>query len=434
MLSGNSPELLAKYHEISLEDIACVRHFRPILEHHVDRLSTAFCQRILSCEGALQNQTIAAIQPDLLAGQRSYLLSLGDPIDEAYAESRLAIGLMLRQIDLSPRWYLGGYSLYTSLLNPLIFSHFKDDSTRCEQTVQAFNKIFLLDIYLASQAYEQRNLEDVTDLHRELTSERKDLSLYLEEHKILLRATKQRAKAAEELATLSEFASGLAHEIGGPMNAILTHVELLEASVQDKTSAEWIGIIQEQIERITKIVRSFLDLTRPGEPEFATLSLQQVIETALNFLGASFDRRGIKVSKSFLPTQPQIIGDANRLQQVLLNILANAADATGRGGELKISVVEAKGSVCVKIQDNGYGIEEGVLSKIFDPFFTTKAAGEGTGLGLVVAKSIVEEHRGEIFVGSEPGKGTTFHICFPDATQEQEEGSTLECGCQARAQ
>ncbi|MBW2712699.1 MAG: hypothetical protein JRC77_03020, partial [Deltaproteobacteria bacterium] len=410
---------------ISLEDIACVRNFRPILEQHVDRLSTVFCQRVLSCEGALQNQAIAAIQPDLLAGQRSYLLSLGDPIDEAYAETRFAIGLMLRQIDLSPRWFLGGYSLYTSLLNPLIFSHFRDDSTRCEQTVQAFNKIFLLDIHLASQAYEQRNLEDVTELHRELTSERKGLSLYLEEHKILLRATKQRARAAEELATLSEFASGLAHEIGSPMNAILTHVELLESSVKDKTSAEWIGIIQEQIERITKIVRSFLDLTRPKEPEFVNLCLQEVIESALVFLKPSFERRRITVSKEFLLAPPQIVGDAHRLQQVLLNILANAADAMGDTGELRVAVVETGTCVCVQVEDDGHGIEESTLSKIFDPFFTTKTAGNGTGLGLVVANSIVEEHRGEIFVESQPGKGTTFHLCFPRAFK----GAPTRCDC-----
>ncbi len=427
MFGGNRPEFLASHHEISRDDIASVRAFRAVLEPHVDRLSTAFCQRVVSFEGALHNPAIAAIQPNLHAAQCRYLLSLGDPIDEKYIESRYAIGLMLRQVDLSPRWYLGGYALYASLLDQLVFQHFGNNCSQCKQVVQAFNRLFLLDIHLAIEAYEKKNLEEVTDLHREFSSERKGLHRYLKEHEVLLHATKQRARAAEELATLSGFASGLAHEIGSPMNAILTHVELLESSVQDEASMEWLSIIQEQIERITKIVHSFLDLSRRGEPEFAPVCLQQVLESTLAFVKANFEKRGIKVSTDFLPTPQQIIGDANRLQQVMLNLLINAADAMGDSGELHISVVEAGGSVCVKIQDDGHGIDEESVLRIFDPFFTTKAAGDGTGLGLVVAKSIVEEHGGEIFVRSKAGEGSSFHVCLPCASQE--EGS-MKCGCQ----
>ena len=144
------------------------------------------------------------------------------------------------------------------------------------------------------------------------------------------------------------------------------------------------------------------------------LDLNQVVEETLLLIEKQVSKEGITVRRSLAPNLPPMEGDSNALQQVILNLLTNARDAMGNGGEIRIetgTVADRPGWLRLIVSDNGPGIPLEQLPKIFDPFYTTKA--EGTGLGLSITYGIVREHQGTIDVQSKPGEGTTFVLAFP---------------------
>jgi signal transduction histidine kinase len=143
------------------------------------------------------------------------------------------------------------------------------------------------------------------------------------------------------------------------------------------------------------------------------VALETVLETALSFLSEKFRERRVEVERSYEDV-PSVVGDAERLQQLFLNLFLNAADAMPEGGRLGVRLRPApEGEIEVRVADTGTGIPEGDLERIFDPFFTSKPAGEGSGLGLAVAQGIVADHGGTIRAASELGRGTEFRIVFP---------------------
>jgi signal transduction histidine kinase len=141
-----------------------------------------------------------------------------------------------------------------------------------------------------------------------------------------------------------------------------------------------------------------------------------VVDKTLAFLSERLARRGIRVERDFRPGPP-IRGDADRLEQLFLNLFLNAIDAMPEGGTLAIALrPRGERQVEIRIRDSGKGIRPEELERIFEPFYTTKPAGQGSGLGLVVARDIVSDHRGRIEVDSEPGQFTEFRIELPVAT------------------
>jgi len=224
---------------------------------------------------------------------------------------------------------------------------------------------------------------------------------------------RDRVKATEQLAAIGAMVPDLAHKIGTPLNIILANAELLESSIQDERGAARLTSINEQIERITNIIQSFLDLARPDEPCFSSNLIQQIIQDSLIFASDELEQRRVQVSTSFAPT-PAISCDHNRLKDLFTKLFLNAAQSiTEEGGELNISLEASDRDVLVKIKDNGEGIHPSNLPQIFEPFFTTRPSGQGCGLGLVAAKQIAEQHGGTIQVESEVGKGTTFFVRLP---------------------
>jgi len=426
MFNNADLEELLEYYGISEADVECLRAFQPILEGHADKLVAAFYRHLLSFKATHQFLTEPKVRTKLIGKQKGYLLSLGNPIDEKYVGNRHAVGLAHRRIGLLPQWYLGAYSLYLSLLLPIVSDHYADDREQAERTYRAFSKVLIFDANLAIQAYEEKTESENILINRALASESTELTRSLEKQEIALRLTKQRAQAAEELATIGEMVSGLAHEIGTPMNVILSHVEMLESSVRDEQGEKRLAIIQDQIDRITKSVRSFLDLARPDKPIFTRTSLQDVIEESLAFVSETLRKRGIKVRTDFEPS-PVISADSKRLQQLFLNLFINAIDAMGENGELCIAIKTSNDHACSSIKDNGQGISPKDLPHLFEPFFTTKAAGHGSGLGLAVAKNIIEEHGGSIYAKSVPEEGSTFTICIPSISYDNASDSSGHC-------
>jgi signal transduction histidine kinase len=387
---------------------------RPLLEQHADALVAAFYRHLLAFDRTRELLRDPEVKRRLLEKQRTYLVSLGDgQYDEDFIAERVAIGETHERIGLEPRWYLGAYALYFSLLAPLVTQAYRTEPDRAERTLSALVMQLLLDAQLAMEAYGARSRRELEYLNRELAASGQSLAREFEERGVELRHTERRARAAEDLASAATLVAGLAHEIGTPMSVIQGHAELLESSVNDEGGHARLRTIREQIARISRIIQTLLTAARPHEVVRVPLPLEPILETSLSFLEDEFRQRRIEIERRF-EQAPQIRGDGEKLQQLFLNLLLNAADAMPEGGSIVVTLgTGADGGAEIRIRDTGTGISDQALARIFDPFFTTKAAGHGSGLGLVVARQIVLDHDGEIDVESEAGTGTEFRIVFP---------------------
>jgi len=228
-----------------------------------------------------------------------------------------------------------------------------------------------------------------------------------------LRESERRARVAEDLASIGTLAAGLAHEVGTPMNVILGYAQMIHSSAQDEAIRERARIIREQVQRVSGIIQTLLNFARPGERLRGFVDLVEVVEESLSLLQERFRTRGVEVERCFEPL-PEIWGDAGKLQQVFINLGANAADAMPDGGTLTIHMAHCSNTeVEIRVTDTGTGIPPDAIRHIFEPFYTTRERGEGSGLGLAVVKGIVLDHGGSIDVSSEIAKGTEFCVVLP---------------------
>lgn len=228
-------------------------------------------------------------------------------------------------------------------------------------------------------------------------------------------------RQSEKLATVGQLASGLAHEIGTPLNIIYGRAELIRKRPEDKEAVrKYLDIILRQTERITKIIQHLLGLVR--KPERRGLNIEHVLKNMLDLLDYQIQKQSVKVVKEMGDNLPLVIGDPDQLQQVFLNLTLNAIQSMPKGGRLCLSAslktISREGleekprqymEICV--EDTGAGMEREVIEQIFNPFFTTKDT--GTGLGLMVTHGIVQDHEGWIEVKSQVGKGSVFKVYLP---------------------
>lgn len=227
------------------------------------------------------------------------------------------------------------------------------------------------------------------------------------------RLLEDQLRKTERLAELGTLASGMAHEIGTPMNVILGRAELLMRKATDERTKRGLETIVTQVERITKIMNQLLSFARKRPAERKGVNLEAVMLDVLDVLQERFHKHQITVTKTVPPRLPKVLADSDHMNQVFLNLILNACQAMSEGGTLSLALHSTNSTVELTVQDTGCGIPREQLSKIFDPFFSTKAVGEGTGLGLTVVHGILQEHRGTIRVTSVPGQGTTFIVSLP---------------------
>ena len=224
---------------------------------------------------------------------------------------------------------------------------------------------------------------------------------------------------AERLAAAGTFASGVAHEVNNPLASISSLVQSLLPGESDPDRLTALRTILSQITRIATTLKDLVNFARPAPPERRPLNLNEMVRETLRLVAYNhrFDR--IRIEPSLAADLNQPYADHNGIQQVLLNLLFNAADATPDGdGVIRVITENARaqqgdGRVLMRVVDNGCGIEPDHLERVFDPFFTTKAAGAGVGLGLSLCQSIVLTNQGTIRVESKVGYGTTVTICLP---------------------
>jgi len=404
------------YLNLTAADCELLKALGPTLERHAVSFVAAFYRNLLSFGPTRELLRDPDVKERLLVKQREYLLSLASPrFDEAFIAQRRRIGEVHQRIGLEPRWYLGAYALYLSLLTPVIHDAYASDPERAMRTVIALQKILMFDVQIALETYIADHDSGLEYLTHELEAQSQSLARDFEEQSSELRQTASRARAAEELASIATLVAGLAHEIGTPMGVIQGHAKLLEPEVTGEQARWRLRTIQEQIARISKIIQTLLNMARPGRRRLVPVSLEPLLETTLSFVSEKLKRRGIEVERAFEPTE-SLLGDPERLQQLFLNLFLNAADAMPNGGELRVSLrTGSEGAIELCVADTGSGIATPDLPRIFEPFFTTKPAGEGNGLGLMVVKGIVTDHGGSIDASSAAGKGTEFRVIFPKA-------------------
>jgi PAS domain S-box-containing protein len=223
----------------------------------------------------------------------------------------------------------------------------------------------------------------------------------------------EQLRRTERVAELGTLASGMAHEIGTPMNVILGRAEYLMQRTQEEPLKKGLQTIISQVERITRVMNQLLAFARRKPVERRALDLQKIIDDNLEIFDERLPRHRIIVERAFAASCPSVLADADQMSQLVINLVMNAVHAMPDGGTLRIGVSPHDGMVRLTVADTGHGIPQDVVDKIFDPFFTTKEFGKGTGLGLTVVKGIIEEHHGTIAVESEAGTGTTFTIDLP---------------------
>ncbi|MCB9357000.1 MAG: PAS domain S-box protein [Calditrichaeota bacterium] len=224
----------------------------------------------------------------------------------------------------------------------------------------------------------------------------------------------QRLAATDRLAIAGKLASGVAHEVNNPLQAISAHISALQNRLnKDERSLESLGIVADSVDRIRIIMRGLLDLQRAEASVSSETSLNEVVNKTVALLQPLCRQAEIEIDLKLDPELPPVSAAASELEQVLINIVKNAIEAIGQAGRIEISTSINNDKANVVITDNGPGIARENLSKIFDPFVSFKEKGGGTGLGLYISKQIISQHGGVLQVESEVGQGTTFTITLP---------------------
>jgi PAS domain S-box-containing protein len=229
----------------------------------------------------------------------------------------------------------------------------------------------------------------------------------------LLNQIQEQLRKTERVAELGTLASGMAHEIGTPMNVILGRAEYLMDRVKEEPVKKGLQTIVTQVERITKVMNQLLAFARRKPPERGPLVLKDIVNDSLELFRERLAKSGVTVELALDDHCPAAQADADQMSQVMINLIMNALHAMEEGGTLRIGLESEQGGIKLTVADTGHGIPKDSLPKIFEPFYTTKEFGKGTGLGLTVVKGIIEEHQGSITVDSEEGRGTRFTIVLP---------------------
>ncbi len=231
------------------------------------------------------------------------------------------------------------------------------------------------------------------------------------------RGREARLRRAESLASLTTLAAGVAHEIKNPLGSIGIHSQLISKLVaqldaEPRTSIEaYLDVINEEIERLNKIVVDFLFAVRPMDIRLEAGDVNIILRELLNFVRFELEQAGIELIVDLDETLPLLRIDSKFFKQAVMNLVKNAIAAMPEGGMLRV-VTQIRGDqVVFRMSDNGVGMNQQVIDKIFEPYFTTRDFGSGIGLTLVY--KVVKEHMGDISVISKEGHGTTFTITLP---------------------
>ncbi|MCD6552517.1 MAG: response regulator [Anaerolineae bacterium] len=282
------------------------------------------------------------------------------------------------------------------------------------------------DVYLLSALADYASIAIVNArLYTEVKSFSEELEQKVVERTKELQEAQEQLIQSEKLASIGQLAAGVAHELNNPISVMLGFSQaILRKLPEDDPLRKPLATIEREGLRCKGIIQNLLDFARRSKPSLQPTNVNEVLEAACALIEHQISLDNVVVTKGYDPHLPQVLADANQLQQVFVNIIINARDAMPRGGTLRLITRSLGDEVHIIFSDTGIGIPPENIKRIFDPFFTTKEVGQGTGLGLSVSYGIVEQHGGTIEVKSEVGVGTTFIVKLPvmqgKAVEEQE--------------
>ncbi len=260
-----------------------------------------------------------------------------------------------------------------------------------------------------------------TDEIGQLSSSFNDMADELREREQSLKSAQLALVQSEKMAAVGTLSAGLAHEVKNPLSAVLGYAQLSKRKLeQPEVVRQHLDTIEAETKRCNEIIGNLMQFSRQEESEFTDIHLNEVVEKAVGIVDHQLGLKNVHVQTNLANDDPVILGNANQLQQVLMNLAINAQQAMEpEGGTVDIESYTDENQVYVSVSDTGPGIPDDVAAKIFEPFYTTKAAGQGTGLGLSVTYGIIRDHKGHIRVERSDAGGARFVIQFPlDMTRE----------------
>jgi len=223
---------------------------------------------------------------------------------------------------------------------------------------------------------------------------------------------------SEKMSAFGQLSAGIAHEVKNPLAGILGYAQLSLKKVEKDTPVfSNLKTIEKETKRCNSIIGNLMKFARQEQTEFSPTQINQVVEDAIGIVAHQLGVNQIRIEKDLAQGLPDVMGNANQLQQVLMNIMINAQQAMdGQPGSVQAATsLSEENTLEIRISDTGPGLPAEIQERIFEPFFTTKPAGKGTGLGLSVTYGIIKDHEGDIRVESTPGEGATFIITLPVA-------------------
>lgn len=229
-----------------------------------------------------------------------------------------------------------------------------------------------------------------------------------------LKASQEQVIQSEKMAVIGRLSASIAHEIRNPLGIMRSSAGLVSEDLPpDHPSQQPLEFIREEIDRVSNLIGSLLVFAKPKDPLVGAVEVDRVVDRAVTFMQPEFRKRSIQVVRREGPGMPPVSADSDQIHQVILGLLVNAAQAMNDRGTLTLDtrLSDGAGKVVIEVTDDGPGIPPENQERVFEPFFTTKK--EGTGLGLSVARQIIESHGGEITVHPAPGRGATFRIQLP---------------------
>ena len=260
----------------------------------------------------------------------------------------------------------------------------------------------------------------VIEIIRDITDA---ISTGLEKRVKELKADLNKMVQEDRMISLGKLAASCVHEINNPIHGLLTFTDLMQEILAEGEPAPenlekfkgFLTIMSSELERCGNIITGLLSFSREYPLAYKNIVFNDILESVTRLTQHKMELQNIRLATDFQAGTAMVKGDANRLQQVLLNLIFNAIEAMPEGGELHITscLVKNKQEIQIEIRDTGHGIPEKQINHIFDPFFTTKKEGEGTGLGLSIVYGVVNNHGGKIRAESRENEGTVFILTFP---------------------
>jgi len=277
-----------------------------------------------------------------------------------------------------------------------------------EHLSRAVGKIAKGDFNVNVDIHSSDEIGDLSNSFNEMADE-------LMERETSLKKAQHALVQSEKMAAVGTLSAGLAHEVKNPLSAVLGYAQLSKRKLDQPEALEkHLDIIETETKRCNEIISNLMQFSRQEKGEHTQISVNDVVQKSMAIVDHQLSLKNVRIESELADNMPLIYGNANQLQQVLMNLMINAQQAIGDGGgTVGLATQLESQSVLITVSDTGPGMDDQLAKKIFEPFFTTKPAGKGTGLGLSVTYGIIKDHGGEISVQRASSGGAKFVIELP---------------------